>query len=269
MAVKQQMGGEGEGWQGLDALPGVSAMKRGIFMDVIGLEGQGKSSLALTLAEAGPVAYLDIDQSVDRARKPERKKERERVKVLPVRYGIGATQEVVKAECGKAWLYMRRNVDAAGWAKGAVIDTATEGWELLRLGSFGTLTPTGRRMDRLYGPVNAEYRQFIRSIYRTRGLHLITVHQLKDEYVDKMKDGEAQSVRTGNHVRAGFKEMGYLADIVVRCHRKKGEFSATIEVCKLGPNGPDLEGMEVEGENLSFLSIVAMATGTDKEGWMK
>jgi len=262
--------GSSAAWQDLPASASTpKPLSRGIFMDIVGLEGQGKSSLALTLAEVGAVAYLDVDQSVDRARRPTSKKERERVKILPIRYGIGASEEVVKAECGKAWLHMKSNMAGAAWAKGAVLDTGTESWELLRLGSFGTLTPRARRMDRLYGPVNAEYRQFLRSINRTRGMHLITIHQLKDEYKDVMKDGEASSMRTGNQVRAGFKEIGYLADIVVRCHRKGDSFSATIELCKLAPNGPALEGTELDGDQLSFLSIVALATGTEKEDWIK
>jgi hypothetical protein len=83
-----------------------------------------------------------------------------------------------------------------------------------------------------------------------------------------MKDGEMTSVRTGKLLRAGFKEVGYLSDVAVRCFREDGKFKALIEVCKLAPLGPALEGTVVEGDNLNFASIIAMATDTDREDWL-
>lgn len=273
MALKNRAaaGDSGAGWMTIEETATSSTFKkRGIFLDIVGLEGQGKSSLAMTLAELGPIGYVDIDQSFDRAKKPDTRRERDRVKVLPVRYAVGLSEDETKKICGEAWVAMEKKIRAAaaGWAKGIVIDTSTEDWEVIRLGSFGTLTPRARRMDRLYGPVNAKYRTHLRSIYRTAGKHLVTIHQLKDEYVDKMKEGEMQSVRTGNHVRAGFKEIGYMTDIVVRCSRIGNKFKGVIDLCKLPPNGPDLEGMEIEGDDLNFASIVALATGTEREEWL-
>lgn len=246
-------------------------MKRGIFMDIVGLEGQGKSSLACTLARCGPVGYVDIDQSVDRAKKPEARKERERIKILPVRYAIGLTTEVIKESCAEAWNNMERKIAAAAstWAGGVVVDTGTETWELVRLASQGTLNPKGKRMDRVYGPINAKIRQLYRSVYRTHGKHLCTIHQLKDEYVDKMKDGELSSVKTGKFVRAGFKEVGYLSDLVVRCFKDGDEFKAEIQMCKLAPNGPSIEGMVIEGDQMDFAEIIALATGTEATDWIK
>lgn len=242
--------------------------RRGVFMDIIGLEGTGKSTLALTLAELGQVGYIDIDQSVDRARKPKGKKWGQ---VLPVRYAAGMGEEATKQTCGPVWLDLAKKVReaSASWATGGiVIDTATEDWEVLRLGSFGTLNPKGNRMDRLYGPVNALFRSHLRSVYRANGKHLITIHQVKDEYKDVVKGGQVTSIRTGKQNRAGFKEIGYLADVVVRTFREAGEFKLRVEVCKLAPNGPDMEGTELEGDQLSFLSIMMMATDTEASEWI-
>jgi len=278
MALKSKAGSEtNEGvdgkadWEDLSSMSTSNIPRRGIFMDITGLEGAGKSSLAMTLAEVGPLGYVDIDQSADRAKKPEGKKQRDGIKILPVRYAIGLSEETVKANCAEAWFNLEKRVGeaAARWAKGVVIDTGTEGWELIRLASFGTLTPRGRRMDRLYGPVNAKYRQLHRTVYRTHGKHLITIHQLKEEYVDRLKEGEMQSVRTGKMLRAGFKEIGYLSDLAVRCYREDGEFKAEIQVCKLSPNGPALEGVSVEGDDLNFASILALATDTTREDWLR
>lgn len=256
-------------WQESQTVAVSGKPRRGVFMDIIGLEGTGKSSLALTLAQLGLIGYVDIDQSVDRARKPSKKKEWG--KVLPVRYAAGHGEESTKQICGPVWVDMNKKVReaAAGWATGGiVIDTATEDWEVLRLGSFGTLNPRGNRMDRLYGPVNALFRTHLRQVYRASGRHLVTIHQVKDEYKDVMKNGQLTSIRTGKQNRAGFKEIGYLADIVLRTFRESGEFKAKIELCKLAPNGPDLEGTEIEGDQLNFLSIVTMATDTDESEWL-
>lgn len=245
--------------------------RRGIHMDILGLEGQGKSSLALTLTRLGPIGYVDIDQSFDRAKKPP-KKQIEKARVLPLRYAVAPTEEETKRICGTAWVDMEKKVRsaAADWAKGIVIDTGTEDWEVIRLGSFGTLTPRANRMDRLYGPVNAKYRTHLRSVNRQARKHLITIHQLKDEYVDrKQTDGTYNSVRTGKHQRAGFKEVGYLADIVVRVHRNGSEFGGVIDLCKLAPNGPSMEGMELDEEQLDFLTIVCLATDTEEGDWIK
>lgn len=270
MALKSKPGAVGSDWMSADeAISSAAFKKRGIFLDIVGLEGMGKSSLAMTLARLGPVGYVDIDQSFDRAKKLDGKKERANIKVLPVRYAAGLGEEEVKKACGPAWVGMEKKVKeaAAGWAKGVIIDTGTEDWELLRLGSFGTVTPKGRT-DRLYGQVNARFRTHLRSIYRTHGKHLVTIHQLKDEYIDKMKDGSLQSVRTGKHVRAGFKEIGYMTDMVIRCVRSGSDFTAVVDLCKLPPNGPALEGTELEGDQIDFATIVAMATDTEREEWL-
>lgn len=250
-------------------------MRRGIFMDITGLEGSGKSTLALTVARLGKVAYVDIDQSVDRAKKPEGKATRSNIKLLPVRYAVpmGSDEKMVQEICAPVWTNMGKKLEAAvmDWARAAAIDTGTEMWELNRYASAGTLNPKGKRMDRVYGPINARMRSNFRSVYRTHGKHLITIHQLKDEYIDKLKEGEMQSVKTGKHIRAGFKEIGYLCDVTVRCFRdekdKDDKFKAEIEICKLPPHGPDLEGMILTGDQMDFGWIIAMATGTEAEDW--
>jgi hypothetical protein len=70
-------------------------------------------------------------------------------------------------------------------------------------------------------------------------------------------------------VRAGFKEIGYLADMTIRCFREDKQFKAEIVMCKLAPNGPDLEGMTLEDEQLDFGAIIALATGTEPEEWRR
>lgn len=272
-ALKVKAGGppNGSDWQSVESISVQSIRNRGIFMDITGLEGGGKSSLAMTLAELGPIGYVNLDQSADRARKPNSKKAREGIKVLSTSYAASPNEEETKRICGEAWVGMERKVTraAADWAAGIVLDTGTEDWELIRLGSFGTLNPRGNRMDRLYGPVNARYRMHLRNVYRTSRKHLVTIHQLKDEYQDKFIEGKQVSIRTGNYKPAGFKEIGYLCDLRVRCFREDGEFKAEVELCKLPPNGPDLEGTVLEGDDIDFAHIVGMATGLGRDEWLR
>ena len=256
---------ESRGWA---EMPDFSPTKltRGLMVDIVGLEGTGKSSLALTIAQCGAVGYVDIDQSADRARRPEGKGVSKRVRMLPVRYSAGAGEEGTKLATKTAWNAMELGVNEAAstWADAIIVDTDTEAWELKRLAAFGTDTPKSRS-DRLYGQVNPQFRQFPRNINRVHNKHLVTIHQLKDEYVDKIKNGEPTSVKTGNFVRAGFKEIGFLADIVIRTSFD-GEFGATIEVCKLNPS---MQGLPLSDDQLDLSTIIAMATDTDPSDWRK
>jgi len=245
---------------------------RGLLINIDGAEGCGKSSLALTLAELGKVGYIDIDQSVDRAQRPKMPKgKKAEIRVLSVRYAAGLGEDLVKKSCIPAWRSMKSSALelTKSWATGGMIaDTGTELWELLRLGAFGSLTPQGRT-DRLYGPVNAEFRQFLRNIHRNHGRHLVVVNQMKDEYADKMVNGKKESLRTGNLTRVGFKELGYLADMTLRCFKEDGEFKVRIEMCKLAPHGPSLEGSEFDGDDVNLPRLLATITDTEVADWVK
>jgi hypothetical protein len=246
-------------------LPSTPSLNRGIFIDIIGMEGTGKSTFALTLP--GPIAYVDIDQSVDRAKRTEGTK----VRVIRVNYAltVGMSNEEVSKACRPAWNKAAESLTEAigDWASSAVIDTGTEAWELKRLSSFGTLNPSGNRMDRLYGPVNASFRLMLRTVYRTNKKHLVIVHQMYDEYMDKMRDGKVQSVRTGNKVPRGFKEVGYMSDVQIKTFKEDGEFKAEIITCKVPPNGPSLEGVILEDDQCNFATVMSMATDTELEEW--
>jgi hypothetical protein len=85
--------------------------------------------------------------------------------------------------------------------KSIVVDTATEAWELLRITRFGKLTQV---QPYHYGPVNAEFRDMIKQIYKT-DKNLILIHKVKNEYVNDKRTGEME--------RAGFGDTGYLVQI--------------------------------------------------------
>lgn len=245
--------------------------KRGLVINIDGLEGSGKTSLALTLAKIGMIGYIDTDQSIDRAQRPEMPKGKKfQARVIPIRYRGGLDAAATKATCLPAWHTAKRESIAASadWAKGGIVaDTGTELWEILRLGAFGSLTPQGRT-DRLYGPVNAEFRQWLRTIPRHNMKNLVVVNQLKDQYKEK---ADGSSAKTGLFERVGFKELGYLADMTIRTSKKAGNFTAKLEMCKLAPNGPMLEGSEFESEDGEFdlVHILSTVTGTEPSEWIK
>lgn len=268
MALIKKPAGSGTTWEDLPAM--TSRPKRGIMVNLDGVEGGGKSSLALTLARLGPVGVVDPDQGLDRAFRPTMPKGRKmKVQSIPIKYVAGLGSESSKNSCMPAWKAAKSmSLEAAEkWATGGIIiDTASEIWEVLRLGAFGTLTPKGRT-DSLYGPVNAEFRQWLRNIQRTHMRNLILINQVKDEWIKNKKSGE--SMKSGKKERVGFKELGYLADMTLRCYREGGEFKARVEICKLAPNGPAMEGQIIEGDDLDLVKIFAMMTGTEEEEWLK
>ena len=243
--------------------------RRGVVINIDGVEGSGKTSLALTLAKFGEIGYIDTDQSIDRAQRPVMPRGRKfKARVIPIRYRAGLQKQDVMDTCLPAWKLAKTAsiAAAADWAKGGIVaDTGTELWEILRLGMFGELTPKGRT-DRLYGPLNAEFRQWIRTIPRHHMKHLVIVNQVKDQYKEK---ADGSSVKTGLLERVGFKELGYLADMTIRTSKVKGKYVATLEMCKLAPNGPVLEGNEFEDEEFDLLHILSTVTGTEPEEWLK
>lgn len=243
--------------------------KRGVCINIDGAEGTGKSSLALTIARLGPVAYEDIDQSLDRARRPDMPKGRQfKVRKITTVYSGGMSEEKIKNTCLPAWKQIKNSsLEAAEkWATGVIVDSGTEAWEVLRLGMFGTLTPRGRT-DSLYGPVNAEFRNWIRRLHRVHGKHLVLVNQMKDQWGKNKKSGESE--RTGKLERVGFKELGYLADMTLETFKEKGEFKVRIVTCKLAPNGPSMEGQVMEDDDVDLIKILATVTDTEEGDWLK
>ena len=251
------VGDGSDGWQ--DAPTEIT--RRVVHMDIIGPEGSGKSRLALTAP--GPMAYINSDEKIEGVVQPFARQKRIRIAT----YGFiasGDRQDDVNrasAVWGKVKGWMR---DSVNWARTTVFDTGTEGWEMCRLANFGELNPKGNRMDALYGPVNAEFRGVFKQFRLQETANLITLHQVKDHYIDKVKDGRQVSINTGTTKRAGFKEFGYMADVVVRMNKVDGVFTATIEK---GWYNATVEGLTLENDDIRFSLIMSLITGLDESEW--
>jgi hypothetical protein len=91
-----------------------------------------------------------------------------------------------------------------------VVDTGTEVWEMLRLARFGKIAQV---KPHHYSEVNAEMRDLFKAAYYQRpDLNAIWVHKVKKEYKE-LKTGD--SGWSGKYERAGFGDIGFLADMVI------------------------------------------------------
>jgi hypothetical protein len=137
--------------------------------------------------------------------------------------------------------------------RSAVVDTATETWELCRLARFGKLTQV---MPHHYGPVNAEFRTLVKQAYDRNDLNVVWIHKVKKEY--KAISGKEKEVWSGKWERAGFGDMPYLVDVNLRHY-----FARDRKITKV-VNGEAVEvpapafGIQVIDSRLEMLSVVGM-----------
>lgn len=114
-----------------------------------------------------------------------------------------------------------------------VIDTDSEVYELLRLSRFGKLTQI---LPHNYGPVNAEFRDVVRSAYDHQ-CNLFLIGRMADEWIN---DAAGKGNKTGQRIRRGFGDLPYLTQINALCERVDREgggsdFQAVIESCRFNP----------------------------------
>lgn len=252
--------------------------ERCVFMDIIGVENCGKTTLALSAP--GPVGVI---HNGDKVRGVANKIVRENPgKVIrDFKYGFAGTGvgTADKPLAEPVWAKIKANYTAAltGWARTIVVDTGNAFWDMARLARFGVLTPKGNRMDALWGPVNHEMRSLLQTQFRAQTkCNVITIHQMGDEYVDKPVNGEMRSVKTGRFIRkGGFKEVPFIADVIVRMERTaegghqatitKGWFNTTVEGI---PLTDDLM-KQLGYSGLNFSSIMAYITELPEDEWTK
>jgi len=138
--------------------------------------------------------------------------------------------------------------------KSIIIDTSTEAWELLRMTRFGRLAQV---QPHNYGPVNAEFRDMIKQIYKT-DKNLILIHKLKNEYINDKRTGEME--------RAGFGDTGYLVQINTTLSWTQEEgFKMLVKDCR---QNMDIAGMVIAEPMNSFPYLaVQVYPDSDIEDW--
>lgn len=113
-----------------------------------------------------------------------------------------------------------------------VVDTLTEFWQTMRLAWFGKLEQVPPKK---YDEVNAAMRALVKMVKDRRDLNAVFIHKVKKEYAGTKKpDGSAgMDSWTGRWERAGFGDMGYLADVVI-----EHQFATPGETGKRAPQYP-------------------------------
>lgn len=225
--------------------------RRTAFVCTYGESGSGRTTFALTAP--GPIALLHASEKIEGIVQPFAKKKD--IRILDFG-GIfeGSEQEIAKQADVKVREVKAAIDDAFGWARTIVLDTHTEFWELMRLARFGKLSQV---LPHHYGPLNAEWRTLFKRFRQQDSVNLVCIGQIRERYRNDKPTGKME--------QAGQKEMTYFSDAVVRTERgKNGDFGGVIE--KGWMNAPS-EGMELDGEMLTFGWVLGLITGTDKETW--
>lgn len=248
---------------------------RRLIMSVDGLDKQGKTNFGLTAP--GPMAIINTDDGLDGViQKFNQEKE---IMVADYRIDFGGArvakatleqQQELANQCDKVWKNIVRDAHEAldGGARTILCDTGTELWEYLRMARFGKLTQV---MPHHYGPVNAEFREFIRMANRytvaeghPHDVNLILQHKLKEEY----KNGsDGKGVRTGQYERAGMKDIGFLVQVAVVAWREDDVpvpdcFHITVNSCR---HKAEVVGEDLTGDMANFPTLAALVLDADPD----
>lgn len=235
-------------------LPGFStankAPKPRLIINAEGLDKSGKSNFGFTAP--GPLTYLNFDIGDEGV--IEKFQTKKQILIPDVAYSTRFDDGKQKAEATKEYTRFRTDyVNALKKSRSVVADTGSEIWELLRLARLGKLTQV---MPHHYVEVNQEFRDLVRDAFE-HSANLIILSKLKAEWKEG-KDGKGN--KTGKFERAGFSELGYLAQINMRFWREEIEnrgdndlgFRAQILNCR---QNPELAGMVFENDMITFPTI--------------
>lgn len=241
-----------------------SKVAKRLIMAVDGPEKSGKSNIALSAPE--PIAVINTDIGLDGV--VQKWQEDKEIWVMDVDINLQdlktLTPKDAAAEADKAWKrVLKAYRDTLGQARTIVADNATELWEILRMARFGKLDQV---KPHHYGPVNAEYRDFIRTAYDQTKTNLILLHKIKDEYVNDN--------RTGKRIRSGFADTGFLVQCNVSMWRDMTKeapafpdnFHMTVTDCR---QNMEIAGLDFSGSDINFPALaVQVFPDTKEEFWI-
>ena len=243
---------------------------RRMIVNVSGLEKSGKTNFVGTCP--GPILYISIDFGdegvIDKFSSSKA--------IYPLEVKIDHPRGASPLEMANLYDEYWKNICdvyygifemKSGRPRTIAVDTATELWEILRMARFGKLTQV---KPHHYGPVNAEFRRFIRKAYES-DVNLVLLSKLKEEWKDK-PDGKGGTVgeRTGEYIRAGWSDLEYNTQVNVRVWKDPAvpgldKFHLHVEDCR---RNPMMEGEEYVGETCGFPYLAADVFGVSPKEWM-
>lgn len=247
------------------SLAGQAPTRKRLVISVAGLDKSGKTNLALTAP--GPMAYANFDTGLEGViHKFEGTKRiyREDYRVIvPPRQSV----EQVAGIANEVWERYKSDVRMAHKSpliRTIVIDTESETWELIRLARFGKLTQV---MPHHYGPVNAEYRNFLNEVYDT-DKNLVILGRLKDEWENTVNaQGKEVGHKTGRLERVGMKDIPYIVQLNAIAHfdpmtTPGDQFSLEIINCR---QNSEMCGTVLPQSMCTFQSLAGMVYPNSQE----
>lgn len=237
-----------------------AAAPKRLVLSVDGEAKTGKTHFCLTAP--GPMAYHDLNLGLEGVLNqfPD-------LEVYPFYYDIpvsaalpGSAFTSLTEPARKTWEQLVRNYRASlEKMHSVVLDDGTGAWELCRLARLGKLAQV---LPIQYAAVNAEFRQLSQLALIQRTCNVIYTHKMKAVYKNEQKTEEKE--------RAGFGEIEYDVQAVIRTHRdttKAGleQFAITIEECR-----PRMEatGTRFVGSDCTFTRVAtAIYPGTTEDYW--
>lgn len=215
-----------------------------LIVSVQGEEGTGKNHFAFTAP--GPIAVQSIDVGTEgMVEKFIKQGKQIFVKDYdkPLTVGDLKDPELVNKTCEEAEAFLNEWEEdfkkLVQSARTIVWDTATDLWSILRWARAG-------RMEKIpplwYTQMNQEYSNMVQLAYRTN-TNLILIHKVKDEWVNNDK--------TGEKIRAGNNESGYLVQVELTTQKSGKDFEFYIDKCRAN--------IDLQGEVLPAMTFNELA----------
>lgn len=240
-------------------------MRRRLVVCTEALEKKGKTHFGLTMP--GPIALFDMDRGLEGV--VDKFVDEKDIFVVDYR---GMIQKFSDTKLLYETRWKKFNVDYENVLKeplskvrSVLLDTGTELWEYARLGVLGKLTQVP---PLFYPEVNQQFRKIV-DLALDHDKNVLITHKMKKEYTKRGDDDKGSW--TGKYERAGFGEMGNLAQVILRHGRHRsaedgvGDFYVDVLECR---QNPDIVGERYEGELCSFPMLAAMVfPDTTPEDW--
>lgn len=235
--------------------------REGLTMVITALEKCGKTHFALTAPK--PMALFNLDRNLSEFLKKIKDEDKLQIEFyhmeLPKVSKVSESDTLSHNDLKLNWIKFveaYKHVLSLDEIRTVVIDTATDLWQYLRLVKFGKLKQVNKYE---YDIVNAIFKNLIKKAEDT-DKNLLLLHKMKAEWVNESK--------TGNYERAGYGEVGYLAQTEVQLSKgweydedgEKGERLFKVEVKSCSHN-PDLEGQSFEGDLCNFPMLSSLVLG--------
>ena len=144
-----------------------------------------------------------------------------------------------------------------------VLDSGSAAYDMARIKCFGKVNGVGIFK---YTKTNAIFEELLMAAQTSEKV-VILIHRLEDEWGKSVDaQGKESNTKTGNSIAAGYRDINYKVDAVVRHFKGENGFRAKLMCEGVGRN--DLSGKVFSGEEMDYRRIVAKLTRTKVEKWL-